>query len=312
MASSWNTGTLVDKAADVVKSSIPVVGGDAAIKAALSSASKSVQEGKSLFQAVVDEAADKLAQGAEVVADTKDPLTTIQDTAQAAGEFVYDLLPEGEDVLEDVKTTAQAITEGTTSPETLVRTVMPIIDFASPALPINAEKFFDFMANDGQITLTVDDFSSSDIEAVKEAARKAFAEDRNKFTYEDWGFPEKSVLMKDIKTMASGTISDPNFRMATLIGQTANGNVFVNDQGELIVKDVYDFNSGPLGKKLQEALVYKEMGNMEKYRQLSQEVLLDENSDPRPYFQRLRIWAAALGAPQGSGTSWEVNFGKLD
>ena len=299
MASSWNKGALVSEA-------------DAAIDLAVASASKAVQEGKSLFQSVVEEAADKLTQGVEVVADTKDPLTTIQDTAQAAGEFVYDLLPEADDVIEDIKFTSQAITEGTTSPETLVRTVMPVIDFASPALPINAEKFFDFMSNDGQITMTVDDFSSSDIEAVKEAARKAFAQGRKKFTYDDWGFPEKSVLMKDIKTMASGSISDPNFRMATLIGQTANGNVFVNDQGELIVKDVYDFNSGPLGRKLQEALVHKEMGNMEKYKQLSQEVLLDENGDPRPYFQRLRIWAAALGAPQGSGTSWEVNFGKLD
>jgi hypothetical protein len=299
MASSWNKGTLVKEA-------------DAAVDLAVASASRAVQEGKSLFQSVVEDAAEKLAQGAEVVADTKDPLTTIQDTAQAAGEFVYDLLPEREDVIEDIKFTSQAITEGTTSPEALVRTVMPVIDFASPMLPINAEKFFDFMSNGGQISMTVDDFSSSDIEAVKTAARKALAEGRNKFTYDDWGFPEKSVLMRDIKTMASGTITDPNFRMATLIGQTANGNVFVNDQGELIVKDVYDFNSGPLGRKLQEALVHKEMGNMEKYRQLSQEVLLDENGDPRPYFQRLRIWAAALGAPQGSGTSWEVNFGKLD
>jgi hypothetical protein len=86
----------------------------------------------------------------------------------------------------------------------------------------------------------------------------------------------------------------------------------LNDQGELIVKDVYDFNSGPLGRKLQQALVYKEMGDMAKYEQLSQEVLLDEEGNPRPYFQRLRIWAAALGAPEGQGTEWEINLGKLD
>lgn len=102
MASSWNKGTLVEQA-------------DSAVDVAIASASRAVQEGKSLFQSVVDEAADKLAQGAEVVADTKDPLTAIQDTAQAAGEFVYELLPEREDVMEDIKTTSQAITEGVQS-----------------------------------------------------------------------------------------------------------------------------------------------------------------------------------------------------
>jgi hypothetical protein len=100
--------------------------------------------------------------------------------------------------------------------------------------------------------------------------------------------------------------------MATLIGQTADGNVFLNEQGELIVRDVYDFNTGPLGTKLQQALVHKEAGNMDKYRELSTEVLTDENGDPRPYLQRLRIWAAALGVPEGQGTTWEINLGKLD
>lgn len=300
MASSWNTGTLVDK-------------DDSAVDVAIASASQAVQEGKSLFQSVVDNAAEQLAQGAEVASSVPDPLTSLQEGAQAIGQAAFELLPEREDVIEDIKMTSEAITEGVTpSPETLVSTIMPVMDFAAPLLPVNAEKFFEFMSNEGQIELTADDFSSADVKAIKDAARKAFAEGRNKFTYDDWGFPEKSVLMKDIKTMAAGTVGDANFRMATLIGQTANGNVRLNDQGELIVKDVYDFNSGPLGKKLQQALVYKEMGDMDKYEQLSQEVLLDEEGNPRPYFQRLRIWAAALGAPEGQGTEWEINLGKLD
>lgn len=315
MASSWNTGSLVER-------------DDSAVDTAIASASRAVQEGKSLFQSVVDNAAEQLAQGAEVVSEIPqavgeaaetvgqnipDPLGALQEGAQAIGQAAFELLPEREDIVEDIKMTSEAITGGVTpSPETIVSTIMPVMDFAAPLLPINAEKFFEFMSNEGQIELTADDFSSSDVKAIKDAARKVLAEGRDRFLYPDWGIEEKSVLMKDLKTMASGTIGDPNFRMATLIGQTAKGNVRLNDQGELIVKDVYDFNSGPLGKKLQQALVYKEMGDMDKYEQLSQEVLLDEEGNPRPYFQRLRIWAAALGAPEGQGTEWEINLGKLD
>lgn len=66
MASSWNTGTLVEQA-------------DSAVDVAVASASRAVQEGKSLFQSVVDDAAEKLAQGVEVVAESRDPSTVIQD-----------------------------------------------------------------------------------------------------------------------------------------------------------------------------------------------------------------------------------------
>lgn len=322
MASSWNKGTLA-KATDVMSSAITGDLGFGAVQSAIKSASRAVQDSNSLYSItetassalsnaikmaqdrmaqgtnavsdVVSDVAPMVTQGVEAVSDVAskvDPLGAITSGVQAAGEAVYNRLPSG--------------------PEAIVKTVLPVIDFASPILPVNAEKFFDFMSNDGQISLTADDFSSSDTEAVKNAARKVLSEGRNRFTYDDWGFSEKSVLMKDLKTMASGTLASPEFRMATLIGQTAKGNVFLNDKGELIVKDVYDFNTGPLGTKLQKALVYKEMGDMDKYKKLSEEALSDEEGNPRPFFQRLRIWAAALGAPEGSGTSWEVNFGKLD
>lgn len=323
MASSWNKGTLAEEGSVMSSAVTAFNAGSGAVKAAIDSASRSVQDSNSLYgitetaskalSEAIKIAKDRMAQGVSAVSDVAsdvapmvsqgveavseaatnvDPLGAITEGVQAAGEAVYSKLPSG--------------------PEALVKTVLPVVDFASPVLPINAEKFFDFMSNDGQISLTVDDFSSSDVDAVKNAARKVLSEGRNRFTYDDWGFAEKSVLMKDLKTMATGTMTSPEFRMATLIGQTAKGNVFLNDKGELIVKDVYDFNTGPLGTKLQKALVYKEMGDMDNYTKLSQQALSDEEGNPRPFFQRLRIWAAALGAPQGSGTSWEVNFGKLD
>ena len=118
--------------------------------------------------------------------------------------------------------------------------------------------------------------------------------------------------MQSLPTMATKSAVSPEFRMATLIGQTAEGNVFLNEQGELIIRDVYDFNTGTLGTKLQQALAYKEAGDMDKYKELSTEALKDEDGALRPYFQRLRIWAAALGVPQDQGTTWEINLGKLD
>ena len=310
MPSSWNTGTLLETAVD----------------AAVESGTKAVKEGPSFFDTVINNASQAMASGAEVVAD--------------AAESAYELIPEADTVKESVSSMVSRIPEPSIpsfnvdqktqekktdnnlpvlspsslipSPEVLSTVAIPVLDFFSPVLPVNASKFAEFMNNNGKIDLTVDDFAPADVSVIKSAAKKVLDEGRSKFTYEDWGFEEKSVLMKDITTMATGTVTSPEFRMATLIGQTADGNVFLNEQGELIVRDVYDFNTGPLGTKLQQALVHKEAGNMDKYRELSTEVLTDENGDPRPYLQRLRIWAAALGVPEGQGTSWEINLGKLD
>ena len=310
MPSSWNTGTLLETAVD----------------AAVESGTKAVKEGPSFFDTVINNASQAMASGAEVVAD--------------AAEAAYELVPESTDIKESVSSMVSRIPEPSIpsfnvdqktqekktdnnlpvlspsslipSPEVLSTVAIPVLDFFSPVLPVNASKFAEFMNNNGKIDLTVDDFAPADVSVIKSAAKKVLDEGRSKFTYEDWGFEEKSVLMKDITTMATGTVTSPEFRMATLIGQTADGNVFLNEQGELIVRDVYDFNTGPLGTKLQQALVHKEAGNMDKYRELSTEVLTDENGDPRPYLQRLRIWAAALGVPEGQGTSWEINLGKLD
>jgi len=310
MASSWNKGRLVETVVD----------------AAVESGTKAVSQGPSFFDTVINNASKAMASGAEVVAD--------------AAEAAYELVPESTDIKESVSSMVSRIPEPSIpsfnvdqktqekktdnnlpvlnpsslipSPEVLSTVAIPVLDFFSPVLPVNASKFAEFMNNNGKIDLTVDDFAPADVSVIKSAAKKVLDEGRSKFTYEDWGFEEKSVLMKDITTMATGTVTSPEFRMATLIGQTADGNVFLNEQGELIVRDVYDFNTGPLGTKLQQALVHKEAGNMDKYRELSTEVLTDENGDPRPYLQRLRIWAAALGVPEGQGTSWEINLGKLD
>ena len=310
MPSSWNTGTLLETAVD----------------AAVESTSKAVSQGPSFFDTVINDASQAMASGTKIVSD--------------AAEDVYDLLPEADTIKESIQSKIDRIpepniptfnmSEGSKeqklnpdlpvlegggllpTPEQLIKVGGPIGNFLGPVLPINADKFFEFMENDGKIKLTTNDFSSSDIKVLRSAAKKVLDEGRSSFTYEDWGYKNKTVLMESLPTMVTKSTVSPEFRMATLIGQTADGNVFLNEQGELIVRDVYDFNTGNLGTKLQQALVYKDTGNMDKYRELSTQALKDEDGNLRPYFQRLRIWAAALGVPQDQGTAWEINLGKLD
>ena len=70
MASSWNKGELVEDSGS-------------AVSAAISSASRAVQEGKSLFQTIVDEAADKLSQGVEAVQDIEIVSPELEEALQA-------------------------------------------------------------------------------------------------------------------------------------------------------------------------------------------------------------------------------------
>ena len=67
---------------------------------------------------------------------------------------------------------------------------------------------------------------------------------------------------------------------------------------------MYDFNSGPRGRKLQQALVLKETGDTAGYERLAEEALGD-----LPYFGQMRVWAAALGVPQGEGTRFKLDLG---
>lgn len=190
----------------------------------------------------------------------------------------------------------------TPSPETTVKALKFAAPVASEILPINAAKFAEFLSNDGKISLTTEELGS-DADFLREAAIKTIQEGGNKFTYKTWGFDDKSILLSDLKTTAAKSFTDPNYRMATLIGRTGDGNVRVED-GRIVVEDVYDFNSGPRGRKLQQALVLKETGDMAGYEKLAEEALGD-----LPYFGQVRVWGAALGAPQGSGTRFKLDLG---
>tara|TARA_R110001592_G_scaffold91385_2_gene267552 strand:- start:54 stop:1508 length:1455 start_codon:yes stop_codon:yes gene_type:complete len=192
------------------------------------------------------------------------------------------------------------------SAEGQARTLISAAPLAEKVLPINAAKFAEFLGNDGQITLTSADLSKKDYNHLRKKAMEVIERGDDKFTYNDWGFEEKSVLVQDLTKVAWGSLRDPDFRMATLIGQTADGNVRV-ENGRVLVEDVYDFNTGPLGRKLQKAFELKDKGDIKGYQELSSEALKN-----RGHLEQLRIWAAALGVPQGEGTRFIIDLGEAN
>lgn len=243
-----------------------------------------VESGSSFFQSVVDTASQALESGAEFVSD--------------AADDIYEALPEMDDVKEAVDTTADAIV----GPQTTVKALQFVAPVASAILPINAGKFAEFLSNDGKIDLTSEDLGD-DYDFLREKAIETIESGKSSFSYKTWGFEDKDILMSDLGETARKSFTDPNYRMATLIGRTGEGNVRIED-GRVIVEDVYDFNTGPRGTKLQKALVMKETGDIEGYEKLAEEALGDQS-----YFGRVRIWAAALGVPQGEGTRFKLDLG---
>jgi hypothetical protein len=236
--------------------------------------------------------------------------------AEMAGDYIsvaagkaYEALPEMDDVLEtassigsSVKDAVRTAADAIGGPESTVKALMFAAPVANVVLPINAAKFAEFLANDGKIDITSEDLGD-DYDFLREKAIETINEGKSSFSYETWGFEEKSILMSDLGETAKKSFTDPNYRMATLIGRTGEGNVRI-ENGRVIVEDVYDFNTGPRGTKLQQALVLKETGDIEGYERLAEESLGGQT-----YFGKMRIWAAALGVPQGEGTRFKLDLG---
>ena len=260
-------------------------------------ADKAVQSVSSGVQEVSNAVAPAVNNAVEQVSDFAQKVSEIQTDRPG---FRPQSLQEAGSNLEELMTKAGEVV--TPSPETTVRALKFAAPVASEVLPINAAKFAEFLSNDGKISMTAEELGS-DADFLREAAIKTIQEGGDKFTYKTWGFEDKSILMSDLATTAAKSLVDPNYRMATLIGRTGDGNVRVED-GRIVVEDVYDFNSGPRGRKLQQALVLKETGDTAGYERLAEEALGD-----LPYFGQMRVWAAALGVPQGEGTRFKLDLG---
>lgn len=188
-------------------------------------ARRQASQGPSLFSRVVNEAASKLASGAEAVVDS-----------------AYELLPDREDVVGDVGTTSEAILEGAQG------VVEGIQNFGTSESRFLFRNFF----NAGS-TLTEADLNKADIDLLREAVRKAKNEGRSSLGYPDFGTTEGDVLKGNPLT----GLFDTDMRMARTMGGVSFS---VNDEGETVIENTYNFNEGAKRKAYLEA---KREGDLE-------------------------------------------------
>jgi len=318
MASSWNKGTLADKAADVVKSSIPVVGGDAAIKAAVSSASKAVQEGKSLFQSVIDEAADKLAQGVEAIPDIempdievvspelKDALKRRPRPTGIAEVNIPDPLGALQDTASSLGQTAQTLWGlGTSTPARLLKEDILLFDAVKDQSVINESYFED-----------------DELEFLRELARR---KGTGRVTKADYGD------LKDTSVRGAGSedvLTSGSFSAADRVYNSLSEFMIKKDPetGEYYAEDTYDWNlyvdySDPAGgtnKKTgrPRGVVYTTEEFEKKFNPM--EELFKTLTSDASEFEKAHNLAFLLGSrdyvdnSKDTGRKVRINLGKLD
>lgn len=185
-------------------------------------------KGASLWQSVVDGAAEALASGKEAIIDV--------------AEDVYDYLPEQEDVMDAAATGVEAA--GSVLPA-----IMDTAQAAGEGLMGSGLSEFRFLGSnffDAGGKFTEKDLNVSDISALGRAVKKAKAEGRSNVDYNDFGTAEGEVLKGGILA----GVFDPDLRMARTVG----GFKFEEDaEGNTILRNTYNFNEGPKRKKFVEA-----------------------------------------------------------
>lgn len=187
-----------------------------------------VSNGASLWQSVVDGAAEALASGKEAIIDV--------------AEDVYDYLPEQEDVMD-------AAVAGVEAAGSVLPAIMDTAQTAGEGLIGSGLSEFKFLASnffDAGGTFTEENLNGSDLSALASAVKKAKAAGKSSVDYKDFGTAEGDVLKGGILA----GVFDPDLRMARTVG----GFKFEEDaDGNTIIRNTYNFNEGPKRKKFVEA-----------------------------------------------------------
>ena len=168
-----------------------------------------VSAGTSMWQTVVDGAAEALEKGVDYVADVAPKV------AEAVG---------------DMRSPVDVVTEGLSS--------------AGESLSnIGTSEFRFFTGNyfkPGQ-TATEKDLNETDLNTLISAVRRAMADGRSQVDYKDFSEGEDTVLKG---SMLAG-IFNPELRMARTVGGFKFSK---DDQGNTIIRNTYNFNEGKLRK----------------------------------------------------------------
>jgi len=199
--SSWNTGTrVVEDTSSAVDSVVK-----SAVETGSQVASQVAETGGSIWQTVVDGAAEALATGTEYVSNiSSDVVETLEET------------PSPIDVL----------TEGVSS------VVDKISDFGTSEYRFFAANLFNAGGE-----FTQDDLNSKDIATLRKAVKKAQEEGRNSLDYADFGTSEQDVL----KGGPLAGLFDPELRLARTLGGLKFS---TNEDGSIVIRNTYNFNKG--------------------------------------------------------------------
>jgi hypothetical protein len=219
MASSWNKGELVEDSGS-------------AVSAAISSASRAVQEGKSLFQTIVDEAADKLSQGVEAVQDIEVVSPELKEALQARPRptgIAEINVPNIPDPLGAVQDTALSLGQtaktlwglGTSTPAKLLKEDILLFDVVKDQSVINESYFED-----------------DELEFLRELARR---KGTGRVTKADYGdLKDTSVrgaASEDVLTSGSFSAADRVYNSLSEFMIRKDP-----ETGEYYAEDTYDWN----------------------------------------------------------------------
>jgi len=201
--SSWNTGKRV------------VEDTSSAVNSVVEAGTQVAKTGGSIWQSVVDGAAEALEKGVD---------------------YISDITPKVVEAVGEMQSPLDVVTEGLSS--------------AGESLSnLGTSEFRFFTGNyfkPGQ-TATEKDLNETDLNTLVSAVRKAKAEGRSQVDYKDFSEEEGTVLKG---SMLAG-LFDPALRMARTVG----GFKFSEDeQGNTIIRNTYNFNEGKKRKAYVEAI----------------------------------------------------------
>ena len=248
MASSWNKAVLVEA--------------DSAVDVAIASASRAVQEGKSLFQSVIDEAADKLAQGAEAIPDIEIPdievvspeLTeALQRRPRPTGIASVNMpeIPDPLAMLYQGADFSQKLVKTFTSPvaQNFLNDILYVQTTSGQRFNPSTGEFEDF---DPRQPITEDYFTDTTVDFLKKMAREKGLNGPNQSV----SFEKEEVYKyltgegSEIKVLQSGgsgagdiinSLSgrNPADEVKLILGSF---NIKTDENGEITITDMFDYN----------------------------------------------------------------------
>jgi len=188
---------------------------NSAVEDVVEAGEKAVSAGTSMWQTVVDGAADALEKGVD---------------------YVSDVAPKVAEAVGNIPSPIDAVTESLSS--------------AGESLSnLGTSEFRFFTGNyfkPGN-TATEEDLNETDLKTLRSAVRKAMAEGRSQVDYKDFSEGEGTVLKG---SMLAG-LFNPELRMARTLG----GFKFSKDEeGNIIIRNTYNFNEGTKRKAYVKAL----------------------------------------------------------